>query len=55
MVVLNDCLELFKALTVFGQFYGLLRGCLANFMADLRGRLVGFKGLFKELFGGCFK
>ena len=26
----------------FGRFYGMLRGCLAIFMAGLRDRLVGF-------------
>ena len=33
MVVLNDCLELFK---------GLFEIFLASFMADLRGRLADF-------------
>ena len=29
---------------IFGRFYGLIRGCLANFMAGLRGRLASFTG-----------
>ena len=29
---------------ILGWFYGLIRGCLANFMAGLRGHLASFTG-----------